>query len=220
MDATADGAPRSAADGAPRSAADAPPSPVRAAPPAAASAPASPRGGPVDPASFLHVSLDASLRELTPLHWAFDYLQAIRAGDVEFVAVALRDATRDFRAEQLREPLGPARQTLLHAAALLNQPAILAEFFAVANRAAAADAEAARLAVRQDALASKGGEANVAEYQARLGAAVDCVERVRGGGGGRGRARARARARALATRASHAAAPSPPPPLFFCMHVG
>ncbi len=141
----------------------------------AASAPASL----VDPASFLRVALDPSLKHLTPLHWSFEWMNAIRAGDTEFVSTSLRAPSSDFSVGLLTEPLGPARQNLLHAAALLNQPAILLELLRVADRFAAVAAEAQRLSVRTEALAAKGNEPNIVAYQTRLGAELDKVERVR-----------------------------------------
>lgn len=161
----------------------APDSPLRVpdSPPRAAGG-----GGLVDPASFLRIALDPALKELTPLHWAFEYLQAVRAGDTEFVAVAVRSATRGFTVGLVTEPLGPARQNLLHVAALLNQPAIVAELLFVADRYAAVEAEAARLRVREAALAARGKEASPVAYQTRLGAELDKVDRVRGRGRRRG----------------------------------
>ena len=132
----------------------------------------------VDPASFLHLALDPELKSVTPLHWAYDYLMAIRNGDVEFVSFSLRAPSRGFTVNLLTEPLGPQRQTLLHVAALLNQPGILNEFLLVANRFAEAAATEARLAVRSDMLSKKGGEANIVAYQTKLGSELDKVDRV------------------------------------------
>jgi hypothetical protein len=133
----------------------------------------------VDPASFLRISLDPTLKTLTPLHWSYDFVEAIRAGDVEYVATELRSKTRNFSVGLITEPLGPERQNLLHVAALLNQPAIVCELLRHADRFTHATAEAQRLSVREESLAAKGNEPDIVSYQNRLGTELDKVDRVR-----------------------------------------
>ena len=132
-----------------------------------------------DPAALLRITLDPALRALTPLHWAYELLVAIRNSDLAYVATQVREPCRGFSLSMLTEPLGPYRQTLLHVAALLNQGPILCALLGVADAAAREAAAEAALAVRSDMLAAKGGEADVVAYQTRLGAELDKVERVR-----------------------------------------
>lgn len=133
----------------------------------------------VDPASFLRISLDPALKALTPLHWSYDLVEAIRSGDVEYFVTELRSKTRNFSVGLITEPLGPERQNLLHVAALLNQPAIVCELLRHADRFTHVATEAQRLSVREESLAAKGNEPDIVAYQIRLGAELDKVDRVR-----------------------------------------
>lgn len=133
---------------------------------------------PVDPSSPLHIHLDPTYKSLTPSNWAYTLLGAIRAGDLRLVRSELATPSRGFTIDLLTEPLGPMRQTLLHVAALLNQGGILVELLRTADTYAHGHAEEQRLEVRKDALANKGGEANIVAYQKDLGFNLDKVERV------------------------------------------
>ena len=132
-----------------------------------------------DPAAHLRITLDPALKSLTPAHWAFETLNAIRGSDVAFVQSQVTTPSRGFTLDNLTEPLGPTRQTLLHVAALLNQGAILCVLLGVADAAAEAAAAEEALDVRTETLAGKGVESDIVAYQTRLGAALDRVERVR-----------------------------------------
>ena len=133
---------------------------------------------PVDPSSPLHIHLDPTYKSLTPSNWAYTLLGAIRAGDLRLVKSELAAPSRGFTIDLLTEPLGPMRQTLLHVAALVNQGGILVELLRAADTYAHGHAEEQRLEVRKDALANKGGEANIVAYQTNLGFNLDKVERV------------------------------------------
>lgn len=133
-----------------------------------------------DPAAHLRIFLDPTLARLTPAHWAYEVLNAIRGSDVALVESQVSTPSRGFTLDMLTEPLGPSRQTLLHVAALLNQGAILRLLLGVADAAAEAAAADEALEVRSETLSGKGTEADIVAYQTRLGAALDKVERVRG----------------------------------------
>lgn len=131
-----------------------------------------------DPSSCLYIFLDPTYKSLTPAHWAFEILGAVKQGDVKLVGSTMRHPSRNFTIDLLSEPLGPLRQTLLHVSALLNQPAVLCEFLAFADAHARIACEEEKLTVRREMLAGKGGEPNPVVYQTKLGAALDKVERV------------------------------------------
>lgn len=138
----------------------------------------------VDPASFLRVGFDPAYKSLTPSHWAWELLRATQAGDAEFVGMVVGAARRPgtgggaFNIGLLSEPLGPLRQNIVHVAALANQPGVLESLFTALDNYADAAAEEQRLSVRAEALAVKGGEADVTAWQARTGAELDKVERL------------------------------------------
>ena len=133
---------------------------------------------PQDPSSPLHIHLDPALRAITPAHWAYDILNAIRAGDVRLVSSQLTCPFRGFFIDLLTEPLGPMRQTLLHVAALLNQGAILCELLKASDQFLHVSTEEQRLDVRKCCLSGKGSESDPHKYQTDLGAKLDKVERV------------------------------------------
>ena len=150
---------------------------------AATDRPSSPTGSlhmAADPAAHLRLFLDPSLSRLTPLHWAYELLGAIRNADTAFVVTQVNEPSRGFTLDMLTQPLGGAQQqTMLHVAALLNQGPSLCALLAVADRAAGEAAAEEALNVRAEMLEAKGVEADIVAYQRRVGAALDRVERVR-----------------------------------------
>jgi hypothetical protein len=143
----------------------------------------------IDPSAPLVISLDPSYRALTPAHWVYTILGAVRMGDVPLTRSTLSEPSRSFTIDLLSEPLGPLRQTLLHVAALMNQGQVLCEFLAYADAQARATCEAEKLSLRKESLKKRASESDPVAYQTTLGRNLDQIERVsgpaQGGGGGR-----------------------------------
>jgi hypothetical protein len=149
--------------------------PARPSPPAAAAS----AGRVVDPASFLRISLDASLKHFTPAHWAYELVNAVLAGDGTFVALTCASHAKAWDPALIMEPLGPSGQNLLHVAALMNRPDVVRSLLESWDTAARRAADAQALSVRYESVATKTTEDSHARAVA-LAKELDKTERVSG----------------------------------------
>jgi hypothetical protein len=131
----------------------------------------------VDPAAFLRIQLDPSLRSLTPSHWAFELVNAILDGDSDFIRLAVTSAAKKWDPRAMIEPLGPEGQNLLHVAALMNRPEIVCAFLESAEATMRESTEQQRRSVRYESVVTKTSDDSHTRI-VKLAKELDQIERV------------------------------------------
>jgi hypothetical protein len=131
----------------------------------------------IDPAAFLRIQLDPSLRSLTPSHWAFELVNAILDGDSDFIRLAVTSAAKKWDPRAMIEPLGPEGQNLLHVAALMNRPEIVCAFLESAEATIRESTEQQRRSVRYESVVTKTSDDSHTRI-VKLAKELDQIERV------------------------------------------
>lgn len=112
----------------------------------------------IDPASNIRIKIDPAIHRLTPAHWAYELVQAIKSGDHELLESILTSTVNPFHISSLTEPLAASGQTLLHMASYYNYPKCLECLFRAGERHLNEQAEEQRQSLRKESLITKAGD--------------------------------------------------------------